>query len=196
MTDTIRSNALKKWRPSLYLKIILCVFWLFAIILPLVRMLSTMATVDVAAVLSTRKFSRALRQSITVSCVAMLISVTLAGLLSWAVARTNIQHNTILNTLLTVPMLIPSISHGMGLIIILGANGWLSKIIGIKSGIYGFSVLVCDGKLQVVGFLSVARGALSADAGQMLSAVINYPVRVGHDVGRTVHGKCHCSSIS
>lgn len=138
MTNTIRITAGKKWKPSLYLKLVLCVFWLFAIILPLVRMLSTMASVDVIAVMSTKKFSRALRQSITVSCAAMMISVTLAGLLSWAVARTNIRHKTILNTLLTVPMLIPSISHGMGLIIILGANGWLSRIIGIKSGIYGF----------------------------------------------------------
>ena len=35
-------------------------------------------------------------------------------------------------------MLVPSISHGMGLIIILGANGWLAKILGLTGGIYGF----------------------------------------------------------
>ena len=128
----------KKWTMSTALKILLCVFWLFAIVLPLARMLSTMATVDVGAVISTRKFSKALRQSLTVSATATFISVALAGLLSWAVARTNVRHKTILNTLVTVPMLIPSISHGMGLIIILGANGWLSKLIGLTGGIYGF----------------------------------------------------------
>lgn len=128
----------KKWTMSRSLKILLCVFWLVAIILPLIRMLSTMATIDVGAVISTRKFSKALRQSLTVSSVATLISVSLAGLLSWAVARTNVRHKTILNTLITVPMLIPSISHGMGLIIILGANGWLSRIVGLTGGIYGF----------------------------------------------------------
>lgn len=133
-------NHVKKntWTPSSALKILLCVFWLVAIILPLLRMLSTMASVDVLAVISAPKFSRALRQSLTVSFTATLISVCLAGLLSWAVARTNIKHKTILNTLLTVPMLIPSISHGMGLIIILGAKGWLSRIIGLEAGIYGF----------------------------------------------------------
>lgn len=128
----------KKWTMSRSLKILLCIFWLVAIILPLIRMLSTMATIDVGAVISTRKFSKALRQSLTVSSTATLISVSLAGLLSWAVARTNVRHKTILNTLITVPMLIPSISHGMGLIIILGANGWLSRILGLTSGIYGF----------------------------------------------------------
>ena len=127
-----------KWTMSSSLKILLCVFWLFAIILPLFRMLSTMATVDVGAVIRAGKFSRALRQSLTVSFAATVIAVVLAGLLSWAVARTNVRHKTMLNTLITVPMLIPSISHGMGLIIILGANGWLSRMIGLESGIYGF----------------------------------------------------------
>lgn len=135
---TERAAINKKWTPSTALKILLCLFWLVAIILPLIRMLSTMASVDILAVMGTKKFSRALRQSLTVSTTATIISVCLAGLLSWAVARTNIRHKTIYNTLLTVPMLIPSISHGMGLIIILGANGWLSRLIGIEAGIYGF----------------------------------------------------------
>ncbi len=128
----------KKWTMSGSLKILLCIFWLFAIILPLFRMLSTMASVDVKAVILAKKFSKALRQSLIVSSTATLISVALAGLLSWAVARTNVRHKTILNTLITVPMLIPSISHGMGLIIILGTNGWLSKLLGLTGGIYGF----------------------------------------------------------
>ncbi len=128
----------KKWTMSGSLKILLCVFWLFAIILPLIRMLSTMSTVDIGAVISARKFSKALRQSLTVSVTATVISVSLAGLLAWAVARTKVRHKTILNTLITVPMLIPSISHGMGLIIILGANGWLSRFLGLEGGIYGF----------------------------------------------------------
>lgn len=128
----------RKWTMSGPLKFLLCIFWLFAIILPLIRMLSTMATVDIGTMITARKFSKALRQSLTVSFVATAISVALAGFLSWAVARTNVRHKTILNTLITVPMLIPSISHGMGLIILLGANGWLSRIVGLTSGVYGF----------------------------------------------------------
>lgn len=135
---TERTIAAKKWTPSTALKILLLAFWAVAIVLPLIRMLSTMASVDVLAVMSQKKFARALTQSLTVSFTATVISVCLAGLLSWAVARTNVRRKTVLNTLLTIPMLIPSISHGMGLIIILGANGWLSRIIGLEAGIYGF----------------------------------------------------------
>lgn len=129
---------IKKWTPSSGPKVLLFAFWIVAIILPLIRMLSTMASVDVLAVMGTRKFSKALRQSLIVSSTATVISVSLAGLLSWVVARTRIRHKTIINTLLTVPMLIPSISHGMGLIIILGSNGWLSRILALSAGVYGF----------------------------------------------------------
>lgn len=128
----------EKWTPSNILKLLLCLFWLVAIILPLIQMLSNMTSVDILAVLTASKFLRALRQSLIVSITATTISVVIAGLLSWCVARTNIKHKTIINTLLTVPMLIPSISHGMGLIIILGANGWGARIIGLSNGIYGF----------------------------------------------------------
>ena len=136
----MRSGGLsvRKWSPAASLKLLLCCFWLFSIILPLLRMLSTIATVDVASVITTRKFSRAFSHSIAASTVSTMISVVLAGILSWCVARTNIRHKTILNTLITVPMLIPSISHGMGLIIILGANGWLARLLGLTGGIYGF----------------------------------------------------------
>ena len=124
--------------PSTAIKVLLCIFWLVAIIEPLIRMLSTMATVNVGAILTGQKFIRALGHSVLVTAVATVISVGLAGLLAWCVSRTNIKHKSLLNTLLIVPMLIPSISHGMGLIIVLGANGWISNIIGLNSGIYGF----------------------------------------------------------
>ena len=131
-------TSMRKWKMSSSLKMVLFIFWIFAIILPLIRMLSTMANVNVWQIITAQKFARALGHSVFVSVVATVISVSLAGLLSWEVARTNIRRKSVLNTLLTVPMLIPSISHGMGLIIILGANGWLSRLIGLSGGIYGF----------------------------------------------------------
>ena len=73
----------KTWTMSRSLKILLCIFWFVAIILPLIRMLSTMATVDIGAVIGARKFSKALRQSLFVSFTATAISVGLAGLLSF-----------------------------------------------------------------------------------------------------------------
>ena len=125
-------------RSSTVLKVLLCIFWLFAVILPLLRMLAYIHTVDVMAMVTARKFTRAFRQSVAVSAVGTLISLSLAGLLAWCVARTNVKHKGLISMVLSVPMLIPSISHGMGLIIILGANGWMSRLLGLSNGIYGF----------------------------------------------------------
>ena len=127
-----------RWSMSSSLKLLLGIFWVIAIILPLARMLATMKGMNVFAVISADKFSRALSHSVLVSAAATAISVSMAGLLSWCVARTNIRHKSILSTLLSLPMLIPSISHGMGLVIILGSNGWLSRILKLEGGIYGF----------------------------------------------------------
>ena len=39
---------------------------------------------------------------------------------------------------ISIPMLIPSISHGMGLIILFGANGVVTRWLEINGSIYGF----------------------------------------------------------
>lgn len=128
----------KVWKISSLLNLLLTIFWLFAVIFPLLSMFSKMVSIDIFAVISTNKFINALKQSVIVSTVSTLISVAIASIISWLVARTRIKYKTILSTLITMPMLLPSISHGMGLIIILGSNGWLSKMLGIEGGIYGF----------------------------------------------------------
>lgn len=122
--------------------VFLALFWLLAVIGPLVMMLSTMADVDVLATLTARKFAKALRQSATVSAVATAISVSLAGLLAWATCRTRIRHKGAFSVLFSLPMLIPSISHGMGLIILFGTNGIVTNLLGARSSIYGFTGIV------------------------------------------------------
>lgn len=119
-------------------KALVFAFWVLAIVLPLCAMLSSMANADVAKLLSSRSFSRALRQSLAVSAVSTVISVGVAGLLAWCTARTRIRHKSVFTVLLSLPMLIPSISHGMGLIILFGANGVLRKLLGLSGTIYGF----------------------------------------------------------
>ena len=37
----------------------------------------------------------------------------------------------VFSVLFTIPMLIPSISHGMGLVLLLGDNGLLTNLLGI-----------------------------------------------------------------
>lgn len=123
---------------SSYIKLVLAIFWIFAVILPLFKMLSNMGDVDIAKIIKSERFVTALKQSLTVSTVSTLVSVGIAGLLSWCVARTAIRFKGVFSVLFSIPMLIPSISHGMGLIILLGSNGILNKTFGWNINIYGF----------------------------------------------------------
>lgn len=128
----------KRWTMSAGLKALLTLFWGVALILPLITMLLNLANVDVAKVVTSRTFSRALRQSLIVSSASTLISVALAWVLAWCVTRTHIGCKSLFVIMFSLPMLIPSISHGMGLIILFGSNGVLTNLLGLKSTIYGF----------------------------------------------------------
>ena len=124
---------------SSYVKLVLAIFWIFAIILPLFKMFSNMGEVDVAQIIKSERFMTALKQSLTVSSVSTLVTVAIAGLLSWCVARTAMRFKGIFSVLFSIPMLIPSISHGMGLVILLGSNGILNRTFGFNINIYGFN---------------------------------------------------------
>lgn len=126
------------WRISSSLKVLLIIFWVLALLLPLLAMLSNLANVNLIKTITGRAFKKALGHSLTVSAVATLISVSLAWVLAWCTTRTNIRFKALFSILFSLPMLIPSISHGMGLIILFGGNGILTNLFGLKSTIYGF----------------------------------------------------------
>lgn len=56
--------------------------------------------------------------------------------------RTGVKLKGLFGVLILLPMLIPSISHGMGLIILFGSNGILTRLFGLSRGIYGFAGIV------------------------------------------------------
>lgn len=119
-------------------KVLLAIFWIVAIILPLITMFSYISGADVIKIISNKKFVLALKQSLIVTSVATIFSVILASILAWCTSRTAIRFKNVFAVLFTLPMLIPSISHGMGLIILFGSNGIINNLLGIDISIYGF----------------------------------------------------------
>ena len=100
--------------------------------------------------IASSSFTTSLTNSLTVTIIATIISILLAYTLAYTLNRTNIKHRAVLKLLITIPMLLPSISHGLGLINLFGTNGIISSlfnfdIIGapgiiIGSVIYSFPV--------------------------------------------------------
>ena len=124
---------------SLPVKLLLAAFFIVTVILPLISMFSSIAGTDVKAIFTSARFTTALKNSLLSAGLATLLSVLLATALAWCIVRTNIKWKGMWTLLFTLPMLIPSISHGMGLIVLLGSNGVLTNLLGIQGSIYGLS---------------------------------------------------------
>lgn len=128
----------KTSRASVVVKTLLLVFLGITVIFPLIAMLAKIADVDLPTILSSEMFLQSILNSFTVTLTASVLSVLLALILAWCLSRSKIKHKNMLAVLLTVPMLIPSISHGMGLVVLLGSNGVLTNLLNLNFDIYGF----------------------------------------------------------
>jgi iron(III) transport system permease protein len=123
-------------------KLLLAVFLLTAVVFPLVRMLLYMTGVDISAITGSAQFRQALRNSVLAAGTGTIISIAAAYIFAVCVVRTNMRFREAFGVIATLPMLIPSISHGMGLILLLGSNGILTRLLGLKQSIYGFKGIV------------------------------------------------------
>ena len=104
-------------------KILLAVFFIVVVLFPLFKMLGYLFQTDVKKIVQSVQFSLALKNYLFSTFISTIISVLIAYVLAFCVYRTQIKHKTIITVLLTLPMLIPSVSHGMGLILLFGSNG-------------------------------------------------------------------------
>ena len=80
--------------------LLLAAFFIVAVLLPLIRMLSSMAGEDVSGIITSEAFLTAMQNSLLVSTVSTLISVGLATALAWFIARSAIRFKGLFTCLL------------------------------------------------------------------------------------------------
>ena len=131
-----RNSSARSATFSTPVKIAVALILSILVILPIIRMFTGVRLSDFQAVFKSPLFGGALRNSIVLSLIATVISVLLAYALALCMVRTAIPGKRIFGVLLTLPMLIPSISHGIGLTTLFGNNGILTQIFGTPA-IYG-----------------------------------------------------------
>lgn len=125
------------WKMSTWCRIFLILFFLLGVIYPLICLFFSMDGEDFRQVLSSHSFSGALINSLLVGLGSTVLSIAIAFVLAWCVERTSIRLKRLWILLFTIPMLIPSISHGIGLIVLLGNNGMLTRFFNLSWNIYG-----------------------------------------------------------
>lgn len=114
------------------------VFLVFSVALPILSMLSHITWDGFKSVVSSEQFRVATRNSLTTGITSTVISLTVAMAAAWCLERVSMRLKALFSMIFVFPMLLPSISHAFGLVSLLGTNGFITKLLGLPIGIYGF----------------------------------------------------------
>ena len=123
-------------------KVLIVCFLCVSIVFPLVTLFLNINGKDIQQVTSSPQFLPMINHSLITTSIATILSVSIALLLAWCINRSNIKYKSVFSVLFTVPMLIPSISHGMGLVLLFGDNGIITNLLGININLYGYTGII------------------------------------------------------
>ncbi len=123
-------------------KLLLSAVFIVCILLPFVRMMMKIEDGDFSRVVGAVNFLPAVKNSLLTAFISTTLSVSLGLALAFCLQRSRVRFKSIWAVLLIAPMLIPSISHGMGLIVLFGNNGIITNLFGLENTIYGFTGIV------------------------------------------------------
>ncbi|MDR1588216.1 MAG: ABC transporter permease subunit [Treponema sp.] len=156
--NAVRALYRGQFRRSGTVKLLLGIILFIAVICPLGTMLMNMAGADVSAVIRSPRFGEALFHSVCAAGTATAISIAVAWVFALCVVRCDLRFREVFGVFVTLPMLIPSISHGMGLVLLLGGNGIITRLFGLSRPIYGFHGIVMGSVFYAfpVAFLMLA----------------------------------------
>lgn len=114
------------------LNLLILIFLLITVVYPICGMLSNVEWQNFRLLIESESFKEAFGNSLLITSISTIVSIILAYVLAFTFNRTNIKHRAVLKMLITLPMLIPSISHGLGLINLFGTNGLISRNLGFN----------------------------------------------------------------
>lgn len=130
-------KPVRKRGVEVYKLIMMCVFAV-CLLLPIGSMILGMTGEDFVKVFTSHDIGKIIGNSLLVSLTATAITVVVAYFLAVSVERTTIKGKAVFGVIMLLPMLVPSISHGTGLVMLFGNSGIITKTFGLSSNIYGF----------------------------------------------------------
>ena len=125
-----------------FLKYLLLAYLGCTVLYPILRLFASIRGSHIKEIFGASQFLPMLGNSLLTTVIATVLSVTLAFLLAFGICRSNIRFKSVWVVLFTIPMLIPSISHGMGLVLLFGDNGMITNLLGINIGLYGYPGII------------------------------------------------------
>lgn len=124
------------------IKLLLSLVFIAVVFLPLIRMFMNMDAESIKKVASSPNFGTAIGNSVLSAALGTVVTVIVAFVLAICIHRTKIRLKGIFEVIFVLPMLIPSISSGMGLVILFGNNGIITNLFNFSGSIYGLTGIV------------------------------------------------------
>ncbi len=131
-------------KSSTALKFLIFIFLMVSVGYPLFMMLSKIDWSNFGLLVASNTFKTSLINSLFITGISTALSVLIAYVIAYTVNRTNCKHHSFLKVLITLPMLIPSISIGLGLINLFGTNGIIS----------------CNLNFDIIGSIGIILGSI------------------------------------
>lgn len=120
---------------------LLLLFFACFVVWPVGRMFSSITYQSAMEVFSSPVFRKALCSSLVSASFTTVFSMLLALLMALLVCRTH-AGGAVWQVVFILPMLVPSVSLGTGLVLLLGANGFLTRLLHLSGSIYGLHGIV------------------------------------------------------
>lgn len=120
---------------------ILLILFIF-ILLPIITMFSNLDGKDFSYVFSDSKFLDSVLNSAAYSLVGSVISVVLATVAAYFLSNSNIKYKSLFALILTIPMLIPTLSIGLGIRSMFGTGGIIHKLFSLEIDGLGYPGLI------------------------------------------------------
>lgn len=137
--------TLAKKNSTNFLKIVFIASIVLFTIIPLIVLFFQITSSDLSFIISDDKFWLSVGNSALYSFVSAMICTILSTLLAFLLHRSNFKHKNIFAILMTIPLLIPSLSIGLGIKTLFGKNGFLDMLFGFDNIELGFgSLILCS----------------------------------------------------
>lgn len=138
----MKKRLFAKGRQGDGVKILFALIFIALVFVPLVQMFAYMDGESLRRVFGMNNLGQIVLNSLTSAVLGTLVTIALAFLIASSVHRTNIRYKSVFGIIFVLPMLIPSISSGMGLVILFGNNGIVTRLLNLKGSIYGLPGIV------------------------------------------------------
>lgn len=153
-------NIIKKFlsHKAASVRIILAIVFIVLVFIPLIRMFSNIDKDSFISVMTSVNFFKSITNSLIATSISTIITILLAYFLCVCIERTNIKYKSIFGIVFVLPMLIPSVSNGMGLVILFGNNGIITNLLDFNINIYGLNGIILGSVLYAfpVAFLMIS----------------------------------------